>query len=410
MSASAVAFQPYTLPVSKVSGARNYFFGLYCLKSSIALGSPATFINFLTSQTRGTTTRYFLQDGQGSTRALTNTSSPATVTDSYSYNAFGDLATSSGTTVNSYRYTGQQFDSLTGLYDLRARYYNPALGRFLSQDTYPVEVGNPVELNRYGYTGNNPINGMDPSGYSDTAEYAMPLGTFSALGWFGVTDFAVYTAGVLAVTAAVVLLTPTVNAPPRPMTWQDLKVWPGDGGSSPRGPQWGRVVTTAVTILTLLSMLASPNAVQNMAETSQETREEPKPEYIYRDGPDTPKRLRLYRPEDYRTGLSFWDHPVLVPYVKFRVSILEANGYVVIRDGDGTRFFTELSFFGGGQAFGIPVTIPVGHVTVYRPPVQYWQEWYIAELKIDLEYTNAAPNTKKPLSPQTLALYALREK
>jgi hypothetical protein len=70
--------------------------------------------NQLVSQTRGTTTRYFLQDGQGSTRALTNTSSPATVTDSYSYNAFGDLATSSGTTVNSYRYTGQQFDSLTG--------------------------------------------------------------------------------------------------------------------------------------------------------------------------------------------------------------------------------------------------------------------------------------------------------
>jgi hypothetical protein len=41
----------------------------------------------LISQTRGTTTSYFLQDGQGSTRALTNTNNPATVTDTYSYTA-----------------------------------------------------------------------------------------------------------------------------------------------------------------------------------------------------------------------------------------------------------------------------------------------------------------------------------
>ncbi|HEU0296347.1 MAG TPA: RHS repeat-associated core domain-containing protein, partial [Anaerolineales bacterium] len=119
----------------------------------------------LISQTRGSTTSYFLQDGQGSTRALTNTNNPATVTDTYSYTAFGELLNHNGTTVNPYQYTGQQFDSLTGLYSLRARYYNPALGRFLSQDTYPVNFSNPVELNRYVYTANNPIHGMDPSGH-----------------------------------------------------------------------------------------------------------------------------------------------------------------------------------------------------------------------------------------------------
>jgi RHS repeat-associated protein len=70
-----------------------------------------------------------------------------------------------GTTTNSYLYTGQQFDSLTGLYDLRARYYDPALGRFLSQDTYPYNSSNPVELNRYTYAGNNPVNRFDPSGH-----------------------------------------------------------------------------------------------------------------------------------------------------------------------------------------------------------------------------------------------------
>ena len=117
----------------------------------------------LISQTRGSTTNYFLQDGQNSTRALTNSS--GTITDTYAYTAFGEIFNQSGTTTNSYLYTGQQYDSLTGLYSLRARYYNPALGRFLSQDMYPVNFGNTVELNRYVYTANSPINLTDPSGH-----------------------------------------------------------------------------------------------------------------------------------------------------------------------------------------------------------------------------------------------------
>lgn len=78
----------------------------------------------LISQTRGTTTKYFLQDGQGSTRGLvSNVANPTIndVTDTYSYTAFGELYSSTGTTVNPYRYTGQQFDTSTGLYSLRAR-------------------------------------------------------------------------------------------------------------------------------------------------------------------------------------------------------------------------------------------------------------------------------------------------
>ncbi|HEU0296345.1 MAG TPA: RHS repeat-associated core domain-containing protein [Anaerolineales bacterium] len=125
----------------------------------------------LISQTRGSSTNYYLQDGQGSTRALTN--STGTVTDTYSYTAFGELFDQTGSTTNSYLYTGQQFDSLTGLYSLRARYYNPALGRFLSQDTYPFDLGNPVELNRYVYTADNPINAMDPTGLSAFIEYSV---------------------------------------------------------------------------------------------------------------------------------------------------------------------------------------------------------------------------------------------
>jgi hypothetical protein len=66
----------------------------------------------LISQTRSGITNYYLQDGQNSTRALTNSS--GTVTDTYAYTAFGELFNPTGSSTNSYLYTGQQFDSLTG--------------------------------------------------------------------------------------------------------------------------------------------------------------------------------------------------------------------------------------------------------------------------------------------------------
>ncbi|MCI0711835.1 MAG: RHS repeat-associated core domain-containing protein [Chloroflexi bacterium] len=81
----------------------------------------------------------------------------------YDYNAFGDFY-QPGNRTTKFAYTGQQYDAATGLYFLRARYYDPAIGRFLSQDPYPVNTVNPVELNRYVYTANNPVNFSDPSG------------------------------------------------------------------------------------------------------------------------------------------------------------------------------------------------------------------------------------------------------
>jgi RHS repeat-associated protein len=116
----------------------------------------------LISQSRNGSTSFYLQDGQDSTRTLTDDS--GNVTDTYSYTAFGEIFSQSGTTENKYLYTGQQFDSLTGLYSLRARYFNPAVGRFLSQDSYAVNYNNPVELNRYVYAANRAVNASDPSG------------------------------------------------------------------------------------------------------------------------------------------------------------------------------------------------------------------------------------------------------
>ncbi len=131
----------------------------------------------LLSQTRSGTTSYYLHDGQGSVRGLTNTS--GTFTDRYSYDAFGNLTNLSGTTTNSYLYTGQQFDSNTGLYSLRARYYAPNLGRFLGRDTAGYILGSPAEINRYVYTHNNPVNYTDPTGYQDIGELTLEYKTIS---------------------------------------------------------------------------------------------------------------------------------------------------------------------------------------------------------------------------------------
>jgi len=78
------------------------------------------------------TPSFYGYDGHGNVRFLT--SNAGSVTDSYDYDAFGMPISTSGTTPNDFLYSGEQFDSPLGLYYLRARYYNPATGRFLAMD------------------------------------------------------------------------------------------------------------------------------------------------------------------------------------------------------------------------------------------------------------------------------------
>jgi len=72
---------------------------------------------------------YYVYDGLGSVRVLTNAGD--TVTDTYAYDAFGNTTHGLGSSPNPYQFNGQSNDA-TGLYFLRARYYNPGDGRFLS--------------------------------------------------------------------------------------------------------------------------------------------------------------------------------------------------------------------------------------------------------------------------------------
>ena len=115
------------------------------------------------------TPSFYGYDGGGSVRLLTN--SAGAVTDEYEYDAYGNHWTVSGATPNNYLYRGEQFDSDLGLYYLRARYYNPLTGRFLSRDPEDGTPYDPKTLHKYLYAGGDPVNAKDPTGREDAEEY-----------------------------------------------------------------------------------------------------------------------------------------------------------------------------------------------------------------------------------------------
>ena len=78
---------------------------------------------------------------------------------SYTYDAWGDIVSQTETVSNPIKYAGEYYDDELGMYYLRARYYDPKIGRFIQSD--PIESG----LNWYAYCENNPIMFVDPSGY-----------------------------------------------------------------------------------------------------------------------------------------------------------------------------------------------------------------------------------------------------
>jgi RHS repeat-associated protein len=119
------------------------------------------------------TPSFYGYDGMGNVRQLTNAA--GTVTDSYEYDAFGNSFTVSGSTPNDYLYRAEQYDSDLGLYYLRARYYNPITGEFLSRDPNEGESDDPASLHKYLYAGGDPVNGFDPTGWN-TAVLPLPAG------------------------------------------------------------------------------------------------------------------------------------------------------------------------------------------------------------------------------------------
>jgi RHS repeat-associated protein len=95
-------------------------------------------------------------------RQLTNSS--GAVTDTYDYDAFGNVVNKTGTTPNNFLYRGEQYDPDLSLYYLRARYYNPATDRFLSRDPEQGNIAIPNTLHKYLYAGGDGVNYADPTG------------------------------------------------------------------------------------------------------------------------------------------------------------------------------------------------------------------------------------------------------
>ncbi|MGA1823831.1 MAG: RHS repeat-associated core domain-containing protein [bacterium] len=108
----------------------------------------------------GGTTYYYLSDGLGSINQIAD--SLGNIQQEYTYDSFGNIVNQAGIVNNPYTYTGREFDSESGLYYYRARFYDPRIGRFLTQDPIGFAGG---DTNLYTYCMNNPVNWIDPWGF-----------------------------------------------------------------------------------------------------------------------------------------------------------------------------------------------------------------------------------------------------
>ena len=146
----------------------------------------------LLSMTSGSTTQYYLHNAHGDVVNLTNTSGNSTK--AYAYDAFGNEKNQASSDANPFRYCGEYLDKETNEYYLRARYYDPSVGRFSQADTHwnpsnmiygdkPQQIGEYQDAlglsryvyapqaaaisqacNLYVYCGNNPLMFVDPTG------------------------------------------------------------------------------------------------------------------------------------------------------------------------------------------------------------------------------------------------------
>jgi len=108
---------------------------------------------------RSATTSYYHADCLGSITSLTNAA--GTAAQSYTYDSFGNVIATTGSLVNSFRYTGREWDTETSLYYYRARYYDPNAGRFVSEDPLGFLGG---DADFYTYVQNDPTSLTDPDG------------------------------------------------------------------------------------------------------------------------------------------------------------------------------------------------------------------------------------------------------
>lgn len=131
----------------------------------------------------GSSVTYFAHlDGQGSIRFLTDRQ--GNVTDTFDYDAGGNVIARTGDTDLRFLFRGEHLNNRTGWYHLRARWLNPSAGRFATQDPFIGISQDPASLHRYMYAHNNSVNLRDPSGRMTVKEFAVAAAVNATLGAF----------------------------------------------------------------------------------------------------------------------------------------------------------------------------------------------------------------------------------
>lgn len=106
---------------------------------------------------------YYVHNGHGDVVGLTD--GAGNVLNQYTYDIWGNPITEQESVPNPFRYSGEFWDESTQLQYLRARWYDPSMGRFINEDTYEGDISNPLTLNLYTYVANNPLKYKDPTGH-----------------------------------------------------------------------------------------------------------------------------------------------------------------------------------------------------------------------------------------------------
>ena len=164
-TAASYAYNPSGLRKAKtVGGSTKYFVYngmniVYEYSESVADG-VAYFYGL--NRTHNSEGEIYVYNAHGDVVQLVKDNS---VVASYTYDAFGNLTSQIGESDNPFLYCGEYYDAETQTYYLRARYYNPANGRFTQQDAWSfMDTSDPLSLNLYTYCYNNPISYIDYSG------------------------------------------------------------------------------------------------------------------------------------------------------------------------------------------------------------------------------------------------------
>ncbi|WDH80479.1 RHS repeat-associated core domain-containing protein [Paenibacillus urinalis] len=107
--------------------------------------------------------QYYVLNGHGDVEYIVD--STGEILNSYTYDLWGKPISKTEKVTNPFLYAGEYWDPSTNLQYLRARWYDPNIGRFINEDTYEGDINSPQTLNLYAYVQNNPLKYTDPSGH-----------------------------------------------------------------------------------------------------------------------------------------------------------------------------------------------------------------------------------------------------